>query len=350
MPRLRQKGMVIIMAAMDIGIDLGTANIIIMSDGKIIVNEPTAVAYNSKKREVLAVGRDAYNMVGKTPEYITIVRPLKDGVISDRDMTMLMIREFVHKVSHNLMIKPQIIICVPSSVTDVENRAVIEAALSAGARKVWLIREPIAALLGAGVDISKPEGSMVVDIGGGTSDVAVVSFNGIVSSSTVKMAGDKFDAAIIKYFSNRDKLLIGEKTAETVKKQIGTVFDPDPNVKAVIKGRNLLRGLPQALEISQTDLYEALLPSAMEIVTQVKSLLEITPPELVGDILSSGIVLTGGGSMLGGLDRLITHHVSARCRLADNPLECVALGTALAFNHVDSLLDGFEKVSVYKYK
>ncbi|MCL1903213.1 MAG: rod shape-determining protein [Oscillospiraceae bacterium] len=338
------------MAAMDIGIDLGTANIIVTMDGKIIVNEPTAVAYNSKKREIIAVGREAHNMLGKTPDYITVVKPLKDGVISDREITMMMIREFVRKVSGNLMIKPQIIICVPSSVTDVENRAVIEAALSAGARKVWLIKEPIAAILGAGVDITKASGSMVVDIGGGTSDVAVVSFNGIVASSTLKMAGNKFDRAIIKYFGNRDKILVGEKTAEQVKREIGCVYDPDPTVTTLLKGRNLLRGLPQALEINQSDVYEALLPSAMEIVNQVKTLIETTPPELVGDILSSGIILTGGGAMLRGLDRLISCNVSAPCRLADDPLSCVARGTAIAFGCADTLLDGFERVSMYKYK
>ena len=338
------------MASMDIGIDLGTANIIVTMDNQIIVNEPSAVAFNTKKREVLAVGREAYKMLGKTPDYIKVVKPLKDGVISDREMTMLMIREFVQKVSRNLMIKPQIIICVPSFVTDVENRAVIEAALSAGARKVWLIKEPIAAILGAGVDITQASGSMVIDVGGGTSDVAVISFNGIVTSSTLKIAGNKFDRAIIKHFSAREKLLVGEKTAEAVKKEIGTVFAPDLNVKTLLKGRNLLSGLPQALEISQVDMYEALLPSAMEIVTQVKALIETTPPELVGDILEKGIVLTGGGAMLKGLDRLITHHVGAPCRLAENPLECAARGAAKAFEYADTLLDGFEKVSMYKYK
>ena len=337
------------MAAMNIGIDLGTANVIITMGDKIIVNEPSAIAYNKKKHEILAIGKEAYDMIGKTPDYITIVRPLKDGVISDNEMTMMMIREFVHKVSKNLMIKPQIIICVPSSVTDVENRAVVEAALSAGARKVWLIREPIAALIGAGADISKPTGAMVVDIGGGTSDVAVISFNGIVASSTLKMAGNKFDRAVIKYFGNRDKILIGEKTAEAAKKEIGCVFEPDLSITTRLKGRNLLRGLPQAIQVSQVDMYDALLPCAMEIVRQIRTLLESTPPELVGDILSNGIVLTGGGAMLGGLDKLISANVAAPCRLADNPLECVALGVAKAFDFADTLLDGFERVSMYKY-
>jgi rod shape-determining protein MreB len=345
------------MSSIDIGIDLGTANIIITmgsssanEEHKIIANEPSVVCYNKKKREVMAVGIDAYKMLGRTPDYIVAVKPLKDGVISDREMTMLMIREFIHKASKNLMIKPQIIICVPSSVTGVENRAVIEAALSAGARKVYLIKEPIAALLGAGVDISKASGSMVVDIGGGTSDVAVVSFNGIVSASSLKMAGNKLDGAIIKYFVKKNQILIGEKTAEEAKRTIGCVFEPDPDLTMVIKGRNLLTGLPQALEVTQVEMYEALLPCAMEIVAQVKTIFETTPPELSGDILQSGIVMTGGGAALGGFDRLISHHVAAPCRLADNPLECVARGVARAFKCADELLDGFEKVSMYKYR
>jgi len=336
------------MSAMDIGIDLGTANIIITMGGKgIIVNEPSVVAFNKKKNEIIAVGREAYKMIGRTPEYIVAVRPLKDGVISDHDMTMLMLREFINRASRNLMIKPQIIICVPSSVTDVENRAVVEAAFSSGARKVYLIKEPIAALLGAGVDITKPCGAMVVDIGGGTADVAVVSFNGIVKATSLKMAGNKFDYAIIKYISKNYKILIGEKTAENAKKTIGSVFQPDENRTMIIKGRNMVNGLPQSLEISEIEMYEALIDSAMEIVVKVKSVFEMTPPELVGDILQSGIILTGGGSMLKGLDKLISHHTGAPCRLAENPIECVARGIEKAFDFADVLMDGFEKVSMY---
>lgn len=335
---------------MDIGIDLGTANVIITLGGEIIVNEPTVVAYNKKKNAVIAVGDEAYKMLGRTPDYIVAVRPLKGGVISDHDMTMLMIKEFIHKASRNLMVKPQIIICVPSSVTDVESRAVVEAALAAGARKVFLIKEPIAALLGAGVDITEASGTMVVDIGGGTSDVAVVSFNGIVCDASVKMAGNKFDQAIIRHFVNKDKILIGEKSADAAKRAIGCVFEPEASTTMTIKGRNLMKGLPQALEVNQVEMFDALYPCAMEIVAKIKSVLEISPPELVGDILTNGIVLTGGGAMLGGLDKLIAEHTKAPCRLADRPLECVALGVAKAFECSDSLLDGFEKVSVYKYK
>jgi rod shape-determining protein MreB len=335
---------------MDVGIDLGTANILITLGDKIIVKEPSVVAFDRKKNEIIATGDEAYKMLGRTPDYISVVRPLKDGIIDDHDLTMKLIREFVQKASKNLMIKPQIIICVPSSVTGVENRAVIEAALSAGARKVYLIKEPIAALIGSGADITKANGLMVVDVGGGTSDVAVVSFNGIVASSTLKMAGNKFDNAIIKYFVQRDKILIGEKSAEAAKKEIGCVFNPNPDNTMTVKGRHLIQGLPKAIEVSEVEMCEALLPCAMEIVGQIKAILETAPPELVGDILTSGIVLTGGGAMLNGLAELISHHVNTPCRLADNPLECVARGTAAAFKVAEQLMDGFEQISVYKNK
>jgi len=335
---------------MDIGIDLGTANIIITMGNKMIANEPSVVAFDTKKQEVIAVGKDAYKMLGRTPKHIIVRKPLEDGVISDHELTMMMIREFVQKASRNLMIKPQIIICVPSAVTGVENRAVVDAALSAGARKVYLIKEPIAAILGAGIDIDKADGSMVIDIGGGTCDVAVVSFNGIVDSSTLKMAGNKFDAAIIKYFVNRDKILIGEKMAEEAKMTIGCVFNPNPDNTMIVKGRHLIEGLPRGVQVSEVEMCEALLPCAMEIVAQVKAIFEKTPPELVGDILSSGIIMTGGGAMLGGFAELITHHLKCPCKVAENPLECVALGAAKAFEVADSLLDGFEKISVYKHK
>jgi rod shape-determining protein MreB len=316
---------------------------------KIIVNEPSVVAYDTKKNEV-KVGTEAYRMIGRTPRHIIVKKPLEDGVISDHDLTMLMIREFVQKASKNLMIKPQIVICVPSAVTDVENRAVVDAALSAGARKVYLIKEPIAAILGAGVDITKADGSMVIDIGGGTCDVAVVSFNGIVTDSTLKMAGNKIDQAIIKYFVNRDKILIGEKMAEEAKQKIGCVYNPNPDNTMIVKGRHLIEGLPRGSQASEVEMCEAILPCAMEIVAQVKTIFEATPPELVGDILTSGIVMTGGGAMLKGLDELIAFHLKCPCKVAENPLECVALGAAKAFKVADSLLDGFEKISVYKYK
>lgn len=337
--------------ALDIGIDLGTANIIITVSGKgIVLNEPSVVAYDRKKKEVVAVGKEAYRMIGRTPEYIVAVRPLKDGVISDNDMTEAMIKEFIHMVNGGVMMKPRVVLCVPSSVTDVERRAVVEAALSAGARKVFLIEEPIAALIGAGIDISKPNGTMVVDIGGGTADVAIVSFNGIVQSRSVKMAGNKFDQAIIRHMTQKYKILIGEKTAEKAKMEIADVFRPAGEKKMIVRGRNLLKGLPESLEISDIDIYDAIHDNAMEIVEQVKLVLESTPPELVGDILSSGILLTGGGAMLGGLAQLIAYHVGAPCYVAENPIECVARGVDTAFKMSGELLDGFEQVQLYGFK
>ncbi len=335
---------------LDIGIDLGTANIIITIAGKgIVLNEPSVVAYDRKKSAVVAVGTEAYKMIGRTPEYIVAVRPLKDGVISDNDMTQAMIKEFIHIVSGGFMVKPRVVMCVPSSVTDVERRAVVEAALSAGARKVYLIEEPIAALIGSGVDISKPSGTMVVDIGGGTSDVAVVSFNGIVQSRSVKMAGNKFDAAIIRFVSQKYKVLIGEKTAENAKMQIANVYNPSGKTME-IRGRHLLKGLPQSIQVTDYDIHDALFESVMEIVDSIKATLETTPPELVGDILSSGILLTGGGAMLGGLAELISDRVGAPCIVADRAIEAVARGVDMAFTLSNELLDGFEQVQLYNFK
>ncbi|MCR4780840.1 MAG: rod shape-determining protein [Ruminiclostridium sp.] len=339
------------MSAIDIGIDLGTANTIITIGGKgIVINEPSVVAYDKKKKQVLAVGAEAYRMLGRTPEYIVAVKPLADGVISDNIMAEAMISEFIRKVSGSMLLKPRIIICVPSSVTDVETRAVVEAALSAGARKVYIIEEPIAALLGAGIDISKPNGYMVVDIGGGTADVAVVSFNGIVKSESIKVAGNKFDDAIIRYVTQKYKLLIGEKTAENIKKTIANVYDPTGENKMQIKGRHLIKGLPVTMDISDLDVAEAVAELVMEIIDGIKAVLEVTPPELIGDIHENGIVLTGGGAMLGGLAAAITQETRVKCYVADNPLECVARGVSAAFGMSDELLDGFEKISLYKYK
>ncbi|MBD5116097.1 MAG: rod shape-determining protein [Ruminococcaceae bacterium] len=339
------------MSSVDIGIDLGTANTIITIGGKgIVVNEPSVVAYDKKKQKVLAVGSEAYKMIGRTPEYIIAVKPLKDGVISDHTTTEAMVSAFIKKVSSSMMLKPRIILCVPSLITDVENRAVIEAALSAGARKVFIIKEPIAALLGAGVDISRAKGAMVVDIGGGTTDIAITSFNGIVKDTSVKLAGTKFDEAIIKYISTKYKLIIGEKTAEQAKIQLANVYEPDENVKMSVKGRNLLKGLPESIEVSEMDMYEALIDLVKEITSAVRSVLERTPPELVGDILANGIVLTGGGALLKGLDKYIQKKIGAPCYVADNPLECVAKGVEASFSLSEELLDGFEKISLYRYK
>ncbi len=339
------------MSAVDIGIDLGTANTIITVGGKgIVIDEPSVVAYDKKKKQVLAVGEEAYRMLGRTPEYIVAVKPLRDGVISDNEMAEAMISEFIHKVSGSMMLKPRIIICVPSSVTDVECRAVVEAALSAGARKVYLIEEPIAALLGAGVDISKPNGTMVVDIGGGTADVAVISFNGIVESNSIKIAGNKLDAAIARFISQKYKLYIGEKTAEQAKIELANVFDPTGEKKITVKGRHLIKGLPVSQEITDADISQAIKELIDELIDGIKKVFEKTPPELVGDIKQNGIVLTGGGAMLGGLDRLVSRETGVPCFVAEEPLKCVAKGTAAAFGLSEELLDGFERISLYRYK
>lgn len=335
---------------MDIGIDLGTANIVVSTDHRgIILNEPSVVAYHRYKKEVIAVGTDAYNMIGRTPDYITIVRPLADGVISDDGMAEVMIKTLILKVLGNQPVRPRIVLCIPSFITDVESRAVIEAAMGAGSRKVYLIQEPIAAMLGAGIDISKPDGHMVVDIGGGTTDIAVVSLNGIVVSHSVTTAGNKLDLSILKYISNRYKMLIGEKTAENIKKTITNVYNPGFKKKMKIGGKNLYTGMPQTLEISEIDVHLAIEEHISDIIEAIRYVFEQTPPELIKDIYENGIVLTGGGALLGKLDVLVNKETGLKCRIAADAVTCVARGTAEVYNKMDSLLDGFEHISVYKY-
>lgn len=334
---------------MDIGIDLGTANVMISVGNKgIVLNEPSVVAFNKKINEVIAVGADAYKMIGRTPEYITVVRPLSDGVISDHKMTEKMIMAFIEKVTGKQFLMPNIVMCIPSAITDVESRAVIEAAKIAGARQVYLIEEPVAAIMGAGVDISTPDGNMVVDIGGGTTDIAVVSMYGVVSKLSIKVAGDKLNRAIVKYVSSRYRVLIGEKTAENAKISAANVYSPDGSRTIVVKGRHLVRGLPEQIELTDYDIYEAIIDSVQEMIDGVKTVSERTPPELVGDIYQHGIYLTGGGALLGGLDKLMSYQLGVKCNIAEDPISCVARGTKFAFKNLDKLLDGFEQVSMYK--
>lgn len=337
--------------ALDLGIDLGTANIIISTAGKgVVLSEPSVVAYNKKSESVVAVGNDAYEMLGRTPEYIVAIKPLRDGVISDYDLTEEMIKQFIRKVTGRNLFNPRIIMCVPSRITDVERRAVVEAAINSGARKVFLIEEPIAAMLGAGINITKPDGNMVVDIGGGTCDVAVISLGGIVKSASIKCAGNKFDAAIIRYVSTTYRVLIGDKTAEQLKMELINLYDPDESKTLEIKGRSLITGLPQKVTVSQMDLYNATIELALEIVDAIKEVSEQTPPELLGDIHTNGIILTGGGALLGGLPELIKQKTGIFAYVAEEPVDCVAKGTRRAFKMLDILLDGFENVSIYKYK
>ncbi len=335
----------------DIGIDLGTANIV-MTLGKkgVVLSEPSVIAYNTCTERILAVGHEAYRMVGKTPAYIKVVHPLTDGVISDDLMTQCMIREFLIKVSGHQLVKPRIIICVPAFITDLEKRAVGDAVMAAGCRKAYLIDEPIAAMLGAGINIGRAKGHMVVDIGGGTTDVAIVSMNGIVTSHSIKVAGNQIDQAIMKYMLNRYKLLIGEQTAEHIKKRLTNLYDPRDDVTMTVKGRSIMRGLPDTVEINEMELFDAMEDEIFAIMEAIKKVLEETPPELVGDIYENGILLTGGGSLLGGLRELIHRTLNVNCVLAKDAVHCVAKGTGLAFQKIHHLLDGFEGVTVYKYR
>ncbi len=327
--------------SMDIGVDLGTANVLIYIKGKgVVLREPSVVAVDRDTNKVLAVGEDARRMIGRTPGNIVAIRPLREGVISDYDITEAMLRYFIEKVTgRSLVFRPRIMICVPSGVTMVEQRAVQEAAEQAGARKTFLIEEPLAAALGAGLDISEACGNMVVDIGGGTTDVAVISLGGIVSSASLRTAGDSFDENIIDYVKRSFNLLIGERTAEDIKVSIGAAFPGARNGKMEVKGRDLLTGLPKLVEMTTDQVAEALNDPVTKILDCVKKVLEECPPELASDIMDRGIVLTGGGSMLYGLDELIRNDTKIPVGLADDAMSCVALGTGKALDNIDKLDD-----------
>ncbi len=313
----------------DIGIDLGTASVIVYSKGEgIVLQEPSVVAVDENKRSIVAVGEEARRMLGKTPANIVAIRPLRDGVISDFEVTERMIRYFIDKsVGSNWFKKPRIAVCVPSRITEVEKRAVQDSTKNAGAGQVFIIEEPIAAAIGAGLDITRPCGSMVVDIGGGTTDVAVISLGGIVASTSLKIAGDKFDDAIVRYMRRNHNMLIGERTAENLKIIIGTADKKAPVNTLEVRGRNITSGLPMTLEISSTEINEALNESVTAIVDAVRYVLEQTPPELAGDVSDRGIVLTGGGSLLSGLNKVIEEETGIKCIIADDPVSCVAVGT-----------------------
>ena len=334
------------MSSVDIGIDLGTATVIVYLSGKgIVLKEPSVVATNINTGEILSVGEEAYRMIGRTPNYIRAIRPLEDGVISDYDTTEQMIKYFLKKVSGGAIFRPRVSVCVPSGITEVESNAVVDAAEAAGARKVYLIEEPVAAAIGAGIDITRPNGILIVDVGGGTCDIAMLSLSGIVSKTSIKIAGNKFDEAIIRHIRNNHNILIGERTAEKIKQDIGNVFQADPAVTTVIKGRNLVNGLPQKLEISQEDIYAPLHELAIQIVRSIQQVLERTPPELVGDVYNNGVLMTGGGSLIQGLPELITDTLHIKATIAENPVECVAIGTGKSFDFLGELQDGFVGVS-----
>jgi rod shape-determining protein MreB len=323
----------------DLAIDLGTANTLIYVKGRgIILSEPSVVAIKKGTNQVLKVGREAKEMLGRTPGSIVAIRPLKDGVIADFDVTEQMIRAFIVK-THNrkTLVRPRIIVGVPSGITQVEKRAIRDSADQAGAREVYLIEEPMAAAIGAGLPVQEPSGSMIVDIGGGTTEVAVISLSGIVYSQSVRIAGDEMDEAITQYLKRKYNLLVGERTSENIKIQIGSAYPFDEPRKMEIKGRDLVDGIPKTLAINDSDIREALHDPVFAIVDAVKTALERTPPELAADIAEKGIVLAGGGALLHGLDTLIALETHLKVRVADDPLSCVVLGTGKVLDELDLL-------------
>lgn len=332
--------------AYDIGIDLGTANVLIYVKGKgVVLDEPGYVAWNSRTHEVVAVGDDARIMLGRTPEEIEVIRPLQDGVITNYDMTEFMLRYYIRSViPSSSLFKPRIVVCVPSGITPVEKRAVIEAVLQTGARKTVLIEEPLAAALGTGLDKAKSAGAIVVDIGGGTTDIAVLSSTGIVVSKSLRMGGDKFDEAIINYIKRRRKMLIGHRTAEEIKNAIGTVDRKAPVEEIKVRGRDMVSGLPQAITVTSKEVQLALEKPINSILEGIKDILEKTPPELVAEIADHGILLTGGGALISGLERLVTRSIGVAAYLVDNPRYSVIQGTGRALQEMDRLQDSLEEL------
>ncbi|MEQ8173761.1 MAG: rod shape-determining protein, partial [Syntrophomonadaceae bacterium] len=322
----------------DIGIDLGTASVLVFKKGKgIVLHEPSVVAIDKNTDKVIAVGEEARQMLGRTPGHIVAVRPLKDGVIADYDMTERMLTYFIKKViGRKFFFKPRVVVCIPTGATDVEERAVRQATLSSGARQAFIIEEPLAAALGAGINISEATGNMVVDIGGGTSDIAVLSLGGIVCNTSLRIGGDKFDEAIIRYVRREFNLMIGDRTAEALKMNIGTAYVTDKNRNRFmeIKGRDLVTGLPKTIKLSSEESWDALQEPVEAVIEGVKKVLEVTPPELAADIVNNGIVMTGGGSLLDGLDILLSRQTNLPVHLADDSISCVAKGTGKTLNEL----------------
>ena len=330
----------------DIGIDLGTASVLVYIKGKgVVLREPSVVAIDKNTGKLLNVGTDAQAMLGRTPGNIVAMRPLREGVISDYDMTERMLKEFIKKVVSFSLFKPRLLICVPSGITEVEERAVVDAGIQAGARRAYLIEEPVAAAIGAGIDITKPDGHMVVDVGGGTTDVAVISLGGVVESASIKTAGDKFDEAVVKYIRRKYNVLIGDRTAEEMKVNIGCVFPRPEEVTMQIKGRCLMTGLPREFSVTSSEMIEAFEEPTARILEAVHGVLERTPPELVADISTNGIVMTGGGSLLWGFDKLIESHTGIETHVADDAISCVAYGTGKSLDSLDDMQDGTMNLS-----
>ena len=327
------------MWAKDIGIDLGTANVLIYVKGQgIVLNEPSIVAIDTDSKSVIAVGTEANDMLGRTPGKVKAIKPMKDGVIADFEITEIMLNSFIKKIkAKKLFSRPRILICCPTNITPVEKNAIKEAAERTGARKVYIEEEPKVAAIGAGMDISRPTANMVIDIGGGTTDIAILSLNDIVSSTSVRIAGNVFDQDIIKYIKEKYKLLIGERTEEDIKIEFSNIFDPNKKEKLEVRGRNLITGLPDTIEITQDETKLALEESIQKIVKATTNVLEQTPPELSGDIVEKGIVLTGGGAMLKGLPELLEKELQVPILIAESPLTCVAEGTGTLLNNITLL-------------
>lgn len=333
----------------DIGIDLGTATVLVYVKGSgIVIKEPSVVAIDKNTDRIIKVGREAQRMLGRTPGNITAIRPLRDGVISQYQITLKMIQYFIKKACGTMIFKPRVIICVPSGITEVEERAVVDAATQAGAKRTYLIEEPVAAAIGAGINIAAPNGHMVVDIGGGTTDIAVLSLGGVVVSESIKVAGDKFDEAIIRYVRRKHNVLIGERTAEAIKIKIGCAWPRKEPRTLEVKGRCLIQGLPRVVRINSDEIPDALEEPITAIIEAVCSVVERTPPELIGDILSNGIVMTGGGSLLYGLDRLIAYATGIKTRVADKAVSCVAIGTGKSLDNLSSIPEGAINISRIK--
>ncbi|MBZ2174804.1 rod shape-determining protein MreB [Schnuerera sp. xch1] len=319
----------------DIGIDLGTATVLVYLKGKgIVLNEPSVVAIDYNTNKILAVGEEAKRMLGRTPGNIVAIRPMKDGVISDFDITERMLKYFFAKTVGKAIFKPRAIICVPSGITEVEKRAVLEASSHAGSRKTYLIEEPIASAIGAGIDITQPDGNMIVDIGGGTTDVAVISLGGIVVSKSIKVAGDECNEAIARYIRKKHNMMIGERTAENLKISIGTAYPKEKELYMEIRGRNLMTGLPKNIKISSSEMLEALEEPVYQIVETVHNVLEKTPPELAADIGNKGIFMTGGGALLQGLNKLIMDRTGIDTYVIEDPVSAVAIGTGRALDWI----------------
>ncbi|AJY74549.1 rod shape-determining protein MreB [Paenibacillus beijingensis] len=325
------------MLSKDIGIDLGTANVSIHVKGRgVVLDEPSVVAIESDTKRVLAVGNEAYRMVGRTPGNIVAIRPLRDGVIADFEITEIMLKAFIDRIGgRSWYSRPRILICAPTNITSVEQKAIREAAERSGAREVYMEEEPKAAAIGAGMDIYQPSGNMVVDIGGGTTDVAVLSMGDVVTSSSIKIAGDKFDSDIMKYIKSKYKLLIGERTSEEIKIRIGTVYDGGRKESVDIRGRDMVTGLPQTISIHSDEIREALSDSVESIIAAAKSVLEQTPPELSADIVDRGVILTGGGALLDGLDLLLAEQLKVPVLVAEDAMHCVVKGTGVMLDNLD---------------